>query len=77
GDRVVRPGDYKGFVHSLDYPCSTGLPAGVIAKSAAILRGDTGLVPLLRMRISDVDTNLGSFTVYNKDIRDALAREKP
>lgn len=79
GDRVVRPGDYKGFMHSLDYPCSTGLPADVIAKNVAILRGDAELVPLLRMRISDMDTNLGSFTVYNKDIRDglrALAQEQ-
>ncbi|MGN6728634.1 MAG: DUF6090 family protein [Rhodanobacteraceae bacterium] len=79
GDRVVRPGDYKGILHSLDYPCSTGLPADVIAENVAILRGDVELVPLLRMRISDVDTNLGSFTVYNKDIRDGLrglAREQ-
>lgn len=79
GDRVVRPGDYKGFMHSLDYPCSTGLPADVIAKNVAILRGDAELVPLLRMRISDMDTNLDSFTVYNKDIRDglrALAQEQ-
>jgi hypothetical protein len=75
----VRPGDYEGIAHSLDYPCSTGLPADVIAKNAAILRADAELVPLLRMRIADVDTNLGSFTVYNKDIRDglrALAREQ-
>jgi hypothetical protein len=80
GDRVVRPGDYKGFVHSLDYPCSTGLPANVIATTAAVLRNDTELVPLLRQRIADVDTNLGSFTIYNKDIMDglhAIAREKP
>ena len=79
GDRVVRPGDYAGIAHSLDYPCSTGLPADAIAKNAAILRSDTELVPLLRMRIADVDTNLGSFTVYDKDIRDglrALARER-
>lgn len=79
GDRVVRPGDYKGFMHSLDYPCSTGLPADVIAKNVAMLRGDAELVPLLRMRISDMNTNLGSFTVYNKDIRDglrALAQEQ-
>lgn len=79
GDRVVRPGDYEGIAHSLDYPCSTGLPADVIANNAAILRADAELVPLLRMRIADVDTNLGSFTVYNKDIRDglrALAREQ-
>lgn len=80
GDRVVRPGDYKGIAHSLDYPCSTGLPTDVIARNVAILRGNAELVPLLRQRIADVETNLGSFTVYNKDIMDglhAVAREKP
>lgn len=79
GDRVVRPGGYKGIAHSLDHACSTGLPADVIAENAAILRADTALVPLLRMRIADVDTNLRSFTVYKKDFRDglrALAREQ-
>ena len=79
GDRVVRTDDYEGVAHSLDHACSTGLPADVIAENAAVLRADTELVPLLRMRFADVDTNLGSFTVYDKGIRDglrALAREQ-
>ncbi|SRR5579885_2055402 len=80
GDRVVLPGDYAHIAHSLDYPCASGLSKDVIAKNAAILRNDSELVPLLRLRIADVDTNLGNFTVYGKDIRDglrAVAQEKP
>lgn len=72
GDRVVPPGDYESIAHSLDYPCSPGLAAEAVAKSAGLLRGDSDLVRLLRLRIADVETNIGSFVVYNKDIRDGL-----
>ncbi|HEY3520037.1 MAG TPA: hypothetical protein VGK80_03230, partial [Rhodanobacteraceae bacterium] len=80
GDGVVLPGDYVHIAHSLDYPCTSGLPKDVIARNAAILRSDSELMPLLRLRIADVETNLGNFMVYSGDIRNglrAVAREKP
>ena len=52
----------------------------MIARDAAILRNDSELVPLLRLRITDVDTNLGSFVMYDKTIRDglrAVAQQRP
>ncbi|MGH8122916.1 MAG: hypothetical protein ACREPT_09115 [Rudaea sp.] len=79
GDRVVRIGDYRAIVHSLDYPCSTGLPTQTIAASAAILRADSQLPPLLRLRIANLETDLGNLTLYD-NIRDelrAIAKEKP
>lgn len=80
GDRAIVPGDFKGLAHRLVYPCSTGLPADVIAKSVSLLRGDPGLVPLLRLRTADADTNIGNFGGQQQSLRDglrAIARENP
>ena len=80
GDRNVVAGDYKAIAHSLDYPCSTGLSPQVIAASAAVLRNDPQFIHFLRLRIADVGTDQGNFTITYKNIRDglqAIAREKP
>jgi hypothetical protein len=65
GDRFVPVGDYAGLEDSLDYPCETGLPAEVIADAAATLRKEASLLPLLRLRIVDIDTRMGDLTVFN------------
>jgi len=54
GDRHVDTGDYKGIAHSLDHPCSSGLPPQVLATSAAVLRNDPQFLQLLRLRIAEV-----------------------
>ena len=72
GDRVVLAGDYAGIDHSIDYPCSTGLPAASVANAAAILRGDPEAVRLLRLRFADVGTHLFNLTIYYADMRDRL-----
>lgn len=72
GDRNVLAGDYAGIDGSLDYPCSTGLPAESLAAAVAMLRSDPDAVRLLRLRVADVDTGLSNFTVYFTDIRDRL-----
>lgn len=80
GDRVVGPGDYEGIAHSLDYPCSSGLPAQVIGANAAVLRSDRQFLEFLRLRIAEVGTNQDNLTIYYPEIRgglQALAREKP
>lgn len=80
GDRYIRPGDYASIQGILDYPCSTGLPSQVIAESAATLRSNAGLVPLLRLRIADIETRLVDLTGNNRNILDnlrAIADEKP
>jgi hypothetical protein len=73
GDKVVAPGDFVGVKHSLDYPCSTGLPPEVLADSVARLRANPQLLPLLRLRLLDVQTSLFNLTVYYRDMREALA----
>lgn len=80
GDRLVPTGDYKAIGHSLDHPCSPGLSPSAMAASAAILRNDPHFLEFLRLRIADIETNLGNLTVSYGDIRKglrAVAREKP
>jgi len=67
GDHLTPVGDYKAIVDALDYPCSTGLSAAAIAKSAAIVRGDPELLAALRLRIADLETDLANLTVFYKD----------
>ncbi|HET9835178.1 MAG TPA: DUF6090 family protein [Rhodanobacteraceae bacterium] len=80
GDHLVPTGDYKAIGHSLDYPCSPHLSPGAMAPSAAILRSDPHFLEFLRLRIADIETNLGNLTVFYGGIREglrAVAKEKP
>jgi hypothetical protein len=72
GDRVVLVGDYKGIASALDHACSLQLPPEAIAEATAILRNDKAVLPLLRLRIADVQTSLKILTFYTPDIRDGL-----
>jgi len=58
GDRFVALGDYQGIVDSLDYACETGLSRADQRAAVHALRSDVTLVPLLRLRISDIGTRL-------------------
>ena len=80
GDRLVPVGNYEAITGSLDYPCTTGLSPEAIARAAAILRSGSEFAPLLRLRIADVETDIGNLTNYYKNdlwepLR-ALAREQ-
>ena len=72
GDHVVPAGDYAGIDKTIDYPCSTGLPAASIAAAIATLRNDPDAIRLLRLRVADVGTSLFNLTIYYADMRDAL-----
>jgi len=80
GDRFVEVGDYRGLVALLDYPCRTDLPVASIDEAATALRANEGLVPLLRLRIADIESRLVDLTGNNRDIRrglQAIAKDKP
>jgi hypothetical protein len=80
GDRFVRAGDYAGLGELIDYPCRTGLSAGKIEDAVKLLRLNDDLVPLLRLRIADLETRLVDLTGNNKDVMQglqAIANEKP
>ncbi len=72
GDRYVRAGDYEGLDHLIDYPCSTGLPAEAIDEAVTALRANQDLVPLLRLRIADIETRLVDLTGNNREILRSL-----
>ena len=80
GDHFVPVGDYLGIVNALDYPCRTGLPESTIREAAGALRSNPMLVPLLRLRIVDIETRLSDLTGNNRAIMQslrAIAGEKP
>ena len=80
GDRYIRSGDYAAIHGILDYPCATGLSAQDVADSAKALRSNVDIVPLLRLRIADLETRLVDLTGNNRDIMEnlrAIAKEKP
>jgi hypothetical protein len=72
GDHFVRAGDYKGLDDVIDYPCRTGLPADVTDEAVKTLRANEALVPLLRLRIADLETRLFDLTGNNKDVMQGL-----
>ena len=75
GDREVVVGVFGHTRGSLDYPCRLGMPAGELAAASATLRTDPAALPLLRLRLADVETGVSNLTVYNRDLRSRLAAE--
>jgi hypothetical protein len=80
GDRFVRAGDYAGLGELIDYPCRTGLSASEIDDAVKLPRLNDDLVPLLRLRIANLETRLVDLTGNNKDVMQglqAIANQKP
>jgi hypothetical protein len=80
GDRYIRPGDYRGFDHIIDYPCSSGLPAATVDAAAAALRSDPQTLRYLRLRVADLETRLADLTGNNRDVLkgfDELVKGQP
>jgi hypothetical protein len=76
GDRIVRPGQYEGIDSVIDYPCTLELPPSSIDAAAQALRSDPAVLRALRLRIADLDTRLGDFTVNNRDLFEGLTPAK-
>ncbi len=80
GDRYIDAGDYEAIANVLDYPCDPELSAQTTSESAQALRSTPTLVPLLRLRIADIETRLGDLTSNNRTIMNnlrAVANGKP
>jgi hypothetical protein len=80
GDRYIETGDYAGIEGVLEYRCTTGLTAQATGEAATALRSNSNLVPLLRLRIADIETRLVDLTINNRTLLDrlnAVANEKP
>ena len=74
GDHRTPPGDYASIEHVLDYPCETGLDAATVHAAAEALRANAQLVPLLRLRIADIETRIADMTGNNYAIMADLRR---
>lgn len=72
GDRYIETGDYAAIQGVLDHSCISELPPHVLAEAANALRSNTDLVPLLRLRIADIETRLVDLTVNNRPILEKL-----
>ena len=72
GDRFVQPLDYRGIVHSLDYPCQLDIPAEKIRATALALRSHTGFVSALQLRFADIETDLTNLTIQNPQLLQRL-----
>jgi len=80
GDRYIETGDYTAISGSLDYPCTSGLTEQALSEAAKALRSNPDLLPLLRLRIADIETRIADQTNNNRPILDKLranAAEKP
>jgi hypothetical protein len=72
GDRATAIGDYDAITAVIDYPCKLDLPPAQVAEAAGALRADRSLVPLLRLRIADLDTRLVDLQVNNRVVLQEL-----
>jgi hypothetical protein len=72
GDRYINPRDYQAIATVLDYPCRTELSAQAINEAAQVLRSTPTLLPLLRLRIADIETRMGDLTGNNRTIMEDL-----
>lgn len=72
GDKFIAVGDYKEIDSQIDYPCAPRLSPEAISGAVAILRNDKQALPLLRLRLADVKTNVANMTTYFGDLRVGL-----
>ncbi len=72
GDKILTIGDYDSIVDSLDYECATGLSQQALGEAATRLKSDEMLVPLLRLRIININSVMASLLSYNPEIRSGL-----
>lgn len=81
GDRDLVIGDYKSLGTILNYDCKTGLPQNDIDQAAMLLRSDPSFIPLLRLRIADVKSQLATVGLnLSPEVRAGLLiieKEKP
>lgn len=81
GDRDLSIGDYASLREVLNYECKTGLPQRDIDQAASILRSDPSYIPMLRLRVADLKSQLAAIGQnVSPDVRaglEALPKETP
>ncbi|OGT56194.1 MAG: hypothetical protein A3E01_04850 [Gammaproteobacteria bacterium RIFCSPHIGHO2_12_FULL_63_22] len=79
GDKTSEVNNYRSIENLIDYECSTGLPPRDIDSTATLLRSDAALVPLLRLRITDINSAVGTRVMSQAVLQDleALSGKRP
>ena len=72
GDKFVDIMDYDAIIDSLDYACSLDMPDEEIMAAADILRTNETVLPLLRLRLAELETTHSGLTFANQDIYEGL-----
>ena len=74
GDKFVEIMDYEGIIDSLDYACSPEMSDEEIKAAADILRTNETVLPLLRLRLAELEATNRSLTIANRDIYEDLVQ---
>ena len=72
GDKFFDIMDYDAIIDSLDYACSLDMPDEEIKAAADILRTNETVLPLLRLRLAELETTHRTLTFSNQDIYEDL-----
>ncbi|WP_206483881.1 hypothetical protein [Thalassotalea sp. G2M2-11] len=72
GDKLAQTLDYKTIVNSLDYPCKLKSSKESIKEIVNILKQNKEILGLLRLRYSQLASNISSLTKYYPEIRNGL-----
>ncbi len=72
GDRFVKPNDYVNIVDSLDYSCDPQLSKTEIDRAVAIIRDREKILPLLRLRKTELESVLYNSAVAFPKVRKNL-----
>lgn len=77
GDKNVEPLDYEAIVDSIDYPCALPIEEALIAEAADTIRTDKSFLPLLRLRLAQLQSNVFSLEYYYPEVSDNLKKFRP
>ncbi|WP_448212962.1 DUF6090 family protein [Colwellia sp. MEBiC06753] len=72
GDKLAETLDYNVIINSLDYPCELTASTESIAEVVKLLKENEQTLGLLRLRYSQLASNLASLTSYYPEIRNGL-----
>ncbi len=76
GDRTAPGGDDDSTKSALDYPCTTGLSQQEIDNAALILRSHPELVPLLRLRLANINSAVTTQLMSEDVVKSLMSKEK-
>ena len=72
GDRFIEFMNYDAIIDPLSYRCSPDVAAEEIKAAADVLRKNETILPLLRLRLAELESSTRALTVTFRDIHEGL-----